>query len=94
MKKLNQIFQAMLGVSALIITALMAAGRLAWRTISKWWKNRSKPVRRVIAIMLFMIPIGFVALVTYDYYDSEYGRCYWRDESLSADVMLLIRGGT
>lgn len=86
MKRLNQIFQAMLGVSALIITALMAAGRLAWRTICKWWKNRSKPLRKVIAIILYMIPIGFIAVVAYDCYDSEYGRCYWKDESLSTNV--------
>ncbi len=33
MKRLTQIFQALLGVVALILTALIAAGRLAWRKI-------------------------------------------------------------
>ena len=86
MKRLNQIFQALIGAAALILTAFMAAGRLAWRTICRWWKNRSKSIRRAIAVILYMIPIGFVALVAYDYYDSEYGRCYWRDESFSTNV--------
>ncbi len=50
MKRLTQIFQALLGVVALILTALIAAGRLAWRTIRNWWKNRSKWVRCVIVL--------------------------------------------
>ena len=33
MKRLTQIFQALLGVVALILTALVAAGRLTWLTI-------------------------------------------------------------
>ncbi|MBR5281467.1 MAG: hypothetical protein IKU22_01660 [Alistipes sp.] len=39
MKRLTQIFQALLGVVALILTALIATGRLAWRTIRNWWKT-------------------------------------------------------
>ncbi len=54
MKRLTQIFQALLGVVALILTALVAAGRLAWRTIRNWWKKRSKWLRRsIVAILLF-----------------------------------------
>ena len=45
MKRLTQIFQALLGVVALILTAIIAFGRLAWRTIRSWWKNRPKWVR-------------------------------------------------
>ena len=86
MKQLTQIFQALLGVVALILTALVAAGRLAWRTIRNWWKKRSKWVRRVIATILILIPVGFVALIAYAYYDSKYGRWYWKDESLSKTV--------
>jgi hypothetical protein len=54
MKRLTQIFQALLGVVALIITALVAAGRLAWRTIRNWWKNRSKWLRRSIATIFII----------------------------------------
>lgn len=86
MKRLTQIFQALLGVVALILTALVAAGRLAWRTIRNWWKKRSKWVRRVIATILILIPVGFVALIAYAYYDSKYGRWYWKDEYLSKTV--------
>ena len=86
MKRLTQIFQALLGVVALILTALVAAGRLAWRTIRNWWKKRSKWVRRSIATILILIPVGFVALIAYAYYDSEYGRWYWKDNYLSKNV--------
>lgn len=88
MKRLTQIFQALLGVVALIFTALVAAGRLAWRTIRNWWKSRSKRVRRVIATILIFIPMGFVTLIAYAYYDSEYGRWYWKDEYLSKNVKI------
>ena len=33
MKRLTQILQALLGVVALIFTAILAFGRLTWRTI-------------------------------------------------------------
>ena len=86
MKRLTQIFQALLGVVALILTAIVAFGRLAWRTIRNWWKKRSKWVRRVIAPILILLVVGFVALIAYAYYDSEYGRKSWRDEVLSDNV--------
>lgn len=86
MKRLTQIFQALLGVVALILTAIIAAGRLAWRTIRNWWENRSKWLRRSIATILIMIPVGFVALIAYAYYDSEYGKSYWNDKALSQRI--------
>ena len=87
MKRLTQIFQALLGVVALILTALLAAGRLAWRTIRNWWKRRSKWIRRSIATVLILIPVGFVALVAYALYEDEYGRDYW-DRKLSDNITL------
>lgn len=42
MKRLTQIFQALLGVVALIFTAIIAFGRLAWRTIRNWWKKTAR----------------------------------------------------
>ena len=86
MKRLTQIFQALLGVAALILTALVAAGRLAWRTIRNWWKKRSKWLRRLIVTLLVMIPVGFVILIAYAYYDSEYGKSYWNEKVLSQKV--------
>lgn len=87
MKHLKQIFQALLGVVALIFTAIVAAGRLAWRTIRNWWKNRSKWLRRSIAAIFIIVPVGFVALVAYALYDDAYGRDYW-DCRVSDNVTL------
>ena len=86
MKRLTQIFQALLGVAALILMAFIAAGRLAWRTIRNWWKKRSKRMRRSIATILILISVGFVALIAYAYYEIEYGRWYWKDNYLSKNV--------
>ena len=87
MKRLTQIFQALLGVVALILTAILAFGRLAWRTIRNWWKKRSKWLRRSVATILILIPVGFVALVGYALYEDAYGRDYW-DRKLSENVTL------
>ena len=87
MKRLTQIFQVLLGVVALIFTAIIAFGRLAWRTIRNWWKKRSKWLRRSIATFLILIPVGFVALVGYALYEDAYGRDYW-DRKLSENVTL------
>ena len=87
MKQLTQIFQALLGVVALILTAIVAFGRLAWRTIRNWWKKRSKWLRRSIATILILIPVCFVALVGYALYKDVYGRDYW-DRKLSENVTL------
>ena len=86
MKRLSHFFHGLLGVAALILTAIVAAGRLAWRTIRNWWKKRSKWLRRSIATILILIPVGFVALIAYAYYDSEYGRWYYKDCYLSKNV--------
>ena len=87
MKRLTRIFQALLGVVALILTVIVAFGRLAWRTIRNWWKKRSKWLRRSIATILILIPVCFVALVGYALYEDAYGRDYW-DRKLSENVAL------
>ena len=88
MKRLTQIFQALLGVVALIFTAIIAFGRLTWRKIRNWWKNRSKWLRRSIAAIFIIVPVGFVALVAYALYEDEYGRDYW-DRKLS-DIFKIL----
>ena len=87
MKHLKQIFQTLLGVAALILTTLVAAGRLAWRTIRNWWKNRSKWFRRSIVTIFILVPVGFAALVAYALYEDRYGRDYW-DRKLSDNITL------
>lgn len=83
MKQLSRIFQALLGVAALICTALIAIGRLTWRTIRNWWKKRSKWMCRSIITIFILFTMFFLSLIAFAYYDSEYGRCYWRNESIS-----------
>lgn len=87
MKHLKQMFQALLGIVALIFTSIVAAGRLAWRTIRNWWKRRSKWVLRLIVVIFIIVPVGFVALVAYALYEDEYGRDYW-DCKLSDNITL------
>ena len=88
MKRLTQIFQTLLGVVALIFTAIIAAGRLAWRTVRNWWNNRSKWFRRSIVTIIILIPTGLMALIGYLIYDSHFGRDSWNDERLSSKVIL------
>ena len=85
MKLLTQIFQALLGVAALICTALIAVGRLVWRTIRNYWQRCSRWYRRLLATLLVVMLVSFIALIAYAYYENEYGRCYI-EESLSEDV--------
>ena len=84
MKRLTQIFLALLGVAALIFTAIIAFGRIAWRTIRNWWKRRSKWLRCSVATILILIPVSFVA---YALYEDAYGRDYW-DRKVSDNVTL------
>lgn len=84
---MTQIFQALLGVVALILTTIVAAGRLAWRTIRNWWKRRSKWLRRSIVTIFILVPVGFAALVAYVIYEDEYGRDYY-DRRLSDNISL------
>ena len=88
MKHFKQIFQALLGVVALIITAVVAAGRLALRTTRNCWKNRSKRFRRIIKIALTVIVLGFITNVGYAIYKYNYGRYYWADRNLSDNITL------
>lgn len=87
MKLLTRIFQLLLGMAALVLAALVAAGRLAWRTIRNGWKNRSKLFRRSIVTLFVVFPLGFVAIVAYALYKDEYGRDYY-DKNLSENVSL------
>ena len=86
MKRLTQIFQVLLGVAALIITAIVAAGRLSWRTIRNWWTNRTKRLRYLLISIGGIIFIGYIFLIAYNVYDNKYGRNYWNDCSLSDDI--------
>lgn len=87
MKRNTRIFHTLLGVVALMLTAVIAIGRLTWRAIRDWWKKRSKWVRRSMVALLVSVFVGFLAIVAYACYDSEYGRRYWNDKYLSENVV-------
>ena len=87
MKTLSKIFQALLGVVALSLTALIAGGRLACRSIRNRWKIASKWVRRTIVASFLLIALAFAALVAYAIYDDAKGRWY-ADKWLSDDVVV------
>lgn len=87
MKRLTQIFQALLAVAALIFTTLIATGRLAWRTIRNWWRSRSKSVRESISTLLWIISLIIICNVAKSYYDDAFGRDYW-DRELSEQISL------
>lgn len=87
MKTLSKIFQALLGVVALSLTALIAGGRLAWRSIRNRWKIASKWVRRTIVASFLLIALAFAAIVAYAIYDDAKGRWY-ADIWLSDDVVV------
>ena len=87
MKTLSKIFQALLGVVALSLTALIAGGRLAWRSIRNRWKIASKWVRRTIVVSFLLIAVAFAALIAYAIYDDAMGR-WSADKRLSDDVVV------
>lgn len=86
MKQLTEIFQALLGIAALICTSLIALGRLAWRTLRNNWMNRSWWFRRIVAVILIAIPVGIAALSAFVFHEENYGRRYWENEALSKNV--------
>jgi len=88
MKQLTRIFQALLGAAAMILTALVAFGRLTWRCVKGWWRNRPKWLRRSIATIVVIFLAGFVALIVRDFYNDIFGRWYWNDKYLSDNVMI------
>ena len=86
MKQMTKIFQALLGSAVLVITALIAMGRLTWRNVRNWWKRRAKWLQRFLATFLITVPLAIIGLFMYTCYDELYGRCYWGDESLSKNI--------
>lgn len=88
MKLLKKTLLALLGTAALVFTAIVAIGRLAWRTIHNWWKKRSKWLRRSVKAISVIIILGFIANIGYKIYDQNYGRYYWDDRPLSGNIML------
>lgn len=83
MKRLTRIFQALLGAGALIVTSLIALGRLAWRTVRGWMRKLPKWVSVSACAALALVLAGLVAN---SYYESEYGRFSALDWDLSENV--------
>lgn len=87
MKLLTRIFQALLGVVALILTSLVATGRLAWRAIRNWWKRTSAKYRCLTVLVLSVFLAAFLFRSVYSIIDLRYGRDYC-DRQLSDNIFL------
>ncbi len=92
MKKKNQIFQALLGVSATIVTALIAMGRLTWSKMKKWWKSRSTIHKDIVCSLLVVFVVliflsKLIATIT-SFVKSEFGRIPDFDEKISENISL------
>lgn len=87
MKQITDFFQALLGIAAMIYTTLIAAGRLAWRSIRNWWKGRSKWLRRTVYTILTLVGVTFLSIVWYAWWQDCRGRDYW-DRKLSDNITL------
>ena len=92
MKKKNQIFQALLGVSATIVTALIAMGRLTWSKMKKWWKSRSTIHKDIVCILLVVFVVliflsKLIATIT-SFVKREFGRIPDFDEKISENISL------
>lgn len=87
MKRLKKIFQALLGVCALILTATLSAGRYVWRIIRRWWKRRPKWLRWTMALVLIIAPVSLVVITRIHNYQNYHDRDYW-DRELNDQVTI------
>lgn len=71
----------------MIITTLIAVGRLACRTVKSWWRRHSKWLRYSLVTLAVLGAVGIAALTAYGVYDDKYGRDYY-DHSISQDIRL------
>lgn len=86
MKLIEKILQLLLGAAALIVSSVLALGRLAMTKMRNFWKKRSKGFKRVTAAVFILGASAFLLLVAYIIYDDSLGRNYWKDKDLSEDV--------
>lgn len=75
MKRVTDFFQGLADMAALIRG-----------TVCELWNSCPKWFRRLIVLMLILVPAGFVVLFVYDWYDDEYGRCYSGEFDLSDTI--------
>lgn len=86
MKLLTKIFQALLGVVALMCTTVVAAGRLAIRTLRNWWRGGKKWLCYVIGFVVVGLLLGYVGCCAYSNYQRKHERWEWYDQMLSKRV--------
>lgn len=86
MKTLTEIFQALLGMVALLLTSFVAFGRLVWRKIRNRWKKSAKWIRRSVVVSFLLIAVAIFTLIVFALYKYYYGRYWYPDKHLSKDV--------
>lgn len=85
-RRITEIFRLLLGVVALVCTMFIALGRLCWKTIRTWWKNRSVKVKKWTKAAVCILVIWIVGDFCYDICNNVWGREEWRDETISENV--------
>ncbi len=85
-QRIIEIFRLLLGVVALVCTMFIAFGRLCWKTIRDWWRNRSERLKKWTKAVIISVVLIFVGITCYDFCDSMWGRYEWGDENISENV--------
>ena len=85
-RRLSDIFKFIFGIIALICMTFIAFGRLAWKTVKDWWRNRSKKVRKLTRYAVIACAIWIVGKGCYEICDAMWGKCSWRTECCSENV--------
>lgn len=85
-RRLNDIIKFLFGVIALICMTFIAFGRLIWKAIRDWWKNRSKKARKLTRYAIIACVTCIVGKGCFELYDALWGECDWRTETCSENV--------
>ena len=85
---MKELFQALLGVAALIPAALIAVGRYVWLTFRKVWSRRPKWLGYTVKCFAVTIPALLLLTFAINIYKGLYGRKSWYDSYLSENITL------
>ncbi|MBR5197313.1 MAG: WG repeat-containing protein [Alistipes sp.] len=87
MRSITNIFQALLGMVAVVFNCFIAIGRLVMRKCRSCWVESPKWVRCVVLSVVLLLGVGLVSLIGLGYYLDNYGRDYY--DSYVSDTVTL-----
>ena len=85
---LKEAFQAVVGLAAVVFSALIALGRLALRKIRGWWRGFSVWWRRAIGTAFISFVLFIIVWNIYRIYDNNFGRCSYYPDYLSDNIVV------